>query len=73
MDEKTKAVVSAAILLVVNIAALFGASLDLGMVQNVAFGFITIVSTLYAVWKNHNFTAEAAEAQAYLDDLKRKE
>lgn len=73
MDEKTKAVVSAAILLVVNIAALFGASLDLGMIQNVVFGLITIVSTLYAVWKNHNFTPEAAEAQAYLDDLKRKE
>jgi hypothetical protein len=73
MDEKTKAVVSAAILLVVNIAALFGASLDLGMVQNVVFGLITIISTLYAVWKNHNFTPEAAEAQAYLDDLKRKE
>ena len=73
MDEKTKAVVSAAILLVVNVAALFGASLDLGMVQNVAFGLITIVTTLYGVWKNHNFTPEAVEAQAYLDDLKRGE
>ena len=73
MDEKTKAVVSAAILLAVNVAALFGASLDLGMVQNVAFGLITIVTTLYGVWKNHNFTSEAVEAQAYLDDLKRGE
>lgn len=73
MDEKTKAVVSAAILLVVNVAALFGASLDLGMVQNVAFGLITIVTTLYGVWKNHNFTPEAVKAQAYLDDLKRGE
>ena len=73
MDEKTKAVVSAAILLVVNVAALFGASLDLGLVQNVVFGLITIVSTLYGIWKNHNFTPEAEQAQEYLDALKGKD
>jgi len=70
MDEKTKATISAAILLAVNVAALFGASLDLGTVQNVVFGAITIVSTLYAAWKNHNFTPEAAQAQEYLNGLK---
>ena len=69
MDEKTKATISAAIVLAVNIAALFGASLDLGTVQNVVFGAITIVTTLYAAWRNHNFTPEAAEAQAVLDEL----
>ena len=72
MDERTKATVSAAIVLAVNIAALFGASLDLGTVQNVVFGAVTIVTTLYAAWKNHNFTPEAAEAQAVLDELKGK-
>lgn len=72
MDERTKATVSAAIVLAVNIAALFGASLDLGTVQNVVFGAVTIVTTLYAAWKNHNFTHEAAEAQAVLDELKGK-
>lgn len=72
MDEKTKATISAAIVLAVNIAALFGASLDLGTVQNVVFGAITIVTTLYAAYKNHNFTPEAAEAQAVLDELKGK-
>jgi len=72
MDERTKATVSAAIVLAVNIAALFGASLDLGTVQNVVFGAVTIATTLYAAWKNHNFTPEAAEAQAVLDELKGK-
>lgn len=72
IDEQQKAVISAAIVLLVNIAAMFGASLDIDMTQKVAFGFITIVTTLYGVWKNHNFTAEAAQAQAYLDSLKGK-
>ena len=70
MDEQTKATVSAAIVLAVNLAALFGVSLDLGTVTNVVFGLISTCATLYAAWKNHNFTAEAVEAQKYLDQLK---
>lgn len=74
MDEKTKATISAAIVLAVNMAALFGVSLEQGMVANVVFGLITIAATIYAAWKNHNFTTEAARAQEYLDLLKvRKE
>ncbi|MBR3318779.1 MAG: hypothetical protein IKG21_13265 [Atopobiaceae bacterium] len=72
MDEQTKATISAAIVLAVNIAALFGASLDLGVVQNAVFGTITIATTLYATWKNHNFTEEAVQAQELLDELKGK-
>lgn len=73
MDERTRATISAAVILAVNVAALFGASLDLGTVQNVAFGVVTIATTLYAAWKNHNFTVEAAKAQEYLDDLRGSE
>lgn len=72
MDEHTKAVISAAIVLSVNIAALFGVSLDQGLVANVVFGGISIAATIYAAWKNHNFTEEAAKAQEYLDSLKGK-
>jgi len=72
MDEKTKATISTAIILAVNIAALFGVSLDQGMVANVVFGLITIATTIYAAWKNHNFTPEAAQAQRLLDELKGK-
>ena len=70
MDEKVKAAISAAILLAVNLLALFGVTLNLGMVQDVVFGAITIVTTIYAAWKNHNFTPEAIEAQKVLDNLK---
>lgn len=31
--------------------------------------YITITG-FYALWKNNNFTAEAQEAQRYLDDIK---
>lgn len=70
MDEKVKAAISAAVLLAVNLLALFGVTLNLGMVQDVVFGVITIVATIYAAWKNHNFTPEAVEAQKVLDNLK---
>lgn len=70
MDERTKAIVSATVVLFVNIMALCGASLDMGMVQNVAFGVVSIATTVYAVWKNHNFTPQAAAAQEYLNLLK---
>lgn len=70
MDEKTKATISAAVLLAVNLLALFGVTLNLGMVQDVVFGAITIIATIYAAWKNHNFTPEAIEAQKVLDHLK---
>ena len=72
MDERTKAVISAAIALIVNIAALFGATLDLGVIQNAVLTIVTAVTTLYAAWKNHNFTPEAQQAQHFLDELKGK-
>lgn len=37
--------------------------------QVISFGFTTITASI-AWWKNNNFTAEAKEAQHYLDALK---
>ncbi len=37
--------------------------------QVISFGFV-FVTSLVAWWKNNNFTKEAIEAQAYLNDLK---
>lgn len=71
MDEKKKAVISAAILLMVNIAALFGVNLSQGALTDAICAIVTAAATLYAAWKNHNFTAEAAQAQMYLNDLKK--
>lgn len=70
MDERTKAIVSAIVVLVANIAALWGVSIDQGVWINGLCAIVMLVSSIWAIWKNHNFTAEAAEAQVVLNDLK---
>lgn len=71
--ERTKAIVSAVVVLVVNVAALLGYSLDVDVTQQVILVFVMLAATGWAIWKNHNFTDAAAEAQRYLDDLKDSE
>jgi uncharacterized membrane protein len=72
LDERTKALVSAITLLAVNLLALFGVQLNHDAVWQVVAAVAVIVSTAYGIWKNHNFTPEAAQAQQYLDLLKEK-
>lgn len=73
MDERTKAIISAVVVIVVNVASLFGMSLNLNELTNAAFTIATLVTTCVACWKNFNFTPEAAQAQKYLNQLKGKE
>ena len=70
MDERTKAIASAAVILIVNIAGLFGITLDSNNVTQVTIGIIMLITIIYGIWKNHNFTSEAQKAQIYLNDLK---
>lgn len=70
MDERTKAIISAIVILIVNIAAMFGVSLDANVWFSGLCAIVMLATNIYAIWKNHNFTSEAAEAQAYLDNLK---
>ena len=72
MDERTKAIISATVILIVNIAALCGVNVSQDTLMSVAFGIAAIVADLYGIWKNHNFTPEAAQAQSLLDELKGK-
>ena len=72
MDERTKAIISATVILVVNVAALCGVNISQDTLMSVAFGIAAISANLYGIWKNHNFTPEAAQAQALLDSLKGK-
>ena len=72
MDERTKAIISATVILVVNVAALFGVNISQDTLMSVAFGIAAIAADLYGSWKNHNFTTEAAQAQALLNELKGK-
>ena len=72
MDERTKAIISATVILVVNVAALFGVNVSQDTLMSVSFGIAAIIADLYGIWKNHNFSPEAAQAQALLDSLKGK-
>ena len=71
LDERTKAIISAAVVLIVNFAAwAFSINLDAGMVTDTLLAIVLLASTCWGIWKNHNFTPEAAEAQQVLDELK---
>ena len=70
MNERTRAIISSAVVLAANILAMYGVSVDTEVWVNGICAAVMLVSTCWALWKNHNFTDEAAKAQAYLDELK---
>ena len=68
--ETIKACVSALAVLIVAGAGAFGFDVDAGMVQN-GLSIVAFVAALaWGIWKNHNFTQAAQDAQAFLDMLK---
>lgn len=71
MNERTKAIISAIVIVAVNVAALLNFDLDGDAMSNALFGLAAFLSWAWAIWKNHNFTDEAAEAQVYLNGLKK--
>ncbi len=73
MSERTKAIISASAIIVVNVAAIYGISLDLGMLQTVLFAVADLVVTIWGVWKNHNFTYAAAQGQLVVDNIKNEQ
>lgn len=70
MSERTKAIVSIAALIVVQIAALAGVQMDAGNLTEVIGSLVVVAATIYAAWKNHNFTDAAAAGQSVLNSLK---
>ena len=70
MSEATKATVSAAAILAVNILALFGISLDTDTIVNGVCAVAMIAATLYGCWKNHNWTQAAQLGQQVVDAQK---
>ena len=71
--ETIKTIVSALVIIILNVGSLFGYSLDGDFVQKFIFVFVALATLLYGIWKNHNFTKAAQKAQVYLDDLKEVE
>lgn len=71
VDERWKAIFSAIGVIIVNAAALMGIDLGDGAdIQDVLLGLAWIASLAWAIWKNHNFTAAAAEGQRVVDAIK---
>ena len=69
--ERIKAIISAAIIIAVNVAAIVGVDVGDGdAITNALLMAFDLVAMAWAIWKNHNFTDEAAQAQKYLDQLK---
>lgn len=71
--ETLEAVLSAVAILIVDIAAMLGYSMDTSTAADIVYMVVFIVATCYGIWKNHNFTEAAQEAQELLDDLKAAE
>ena len=70
MEERIKACISALAVFAASMAALFGYSLDAGTLAQVLCVAVYLASVAWGVWKNHNFTDAAIQAQGYLDELK---
>lgn len=72
MNERVKAIISTLAVLVVQILALLGIKVEENSFVNAVAVIVSVAVSIYACWKNHNFTDEAAQAQKLLDDLKGK-
>ena len=70
--ETAKAVISAVVLVLVDVLAAVGIAADPSTVASAVYLVLLIAATLYGCWKNHNFTQAAQEAQKKLDELKDK-
>lgn len=71
MSETLKATISAAILVIANVALyVFGVQLDVDTMTQVAFSAAIAIVTIYGAWKNHNFTKAAQDGQQLTDLLK---
>lgn len=70
MSETTKATIAALVVVIVNVAAMLGYSLDSDMLTQVISAVVLIIVTVLGCWKNFNFTAAAQAGQLVTDSLK---
>jgi len=73
MNERTKAIISAAVIIMVNVAAIYGISLDQSVLMNAICAIAELAALLWAIWKNHNFTYAAAQGQLVVDRIKNEQ
>ena len=68
--ERNQSIISAIVILAVNIAAMVGFNIDADALQQVIMAACLIAATVWGIWTNHNFTDAAMKAQHYLNYLK---
>lgn len=73
MDERIKAIISASAVLIVNAVSFWGISLDVNELTNALFAIAMLVSTIWAIWKNHNFTFAAQQGQLVTNQFKNEQ
>jgi uncharacterized membrane protein len=73
MDERVKAIISAAAVLIVNGVSFWGISLDVNELTNALFAIAMLVSTVWGIWKNHNFTVAAQQGQLVTNRIKNEQ
>ena len=68
--ETIKATVSAAVVIIVNVAALWGISIDADVWTDGICAVIALAANVWAIWHNHNFTIAAQQGQMLTDAIK---
>ena len=68
--ERLKAVVTLVVTCAVNVANVYGYTVDTEQWVNVALSLLSAICILWTWWKNQNVTLPAVQAQAVLDHLK---
>lgn len=69
-SQTVKALVQMIVIIVVNVAAAYGISIDADALTNVICAVILIAATAFGVWKNCNFTEAAQKGQKLIDEIK---
>lgn len=64
MSENAKSIVSAAVVLCVTIAAMFGCNIDGDVLTNAVLVIVDVAVVLYACFKPHTLKREDAEGEA---------
>jgi hypothetical protein len=68
--ETLKACVSALAVMLVALLGAAGIDVDATALSNVLHALAFLVAIGWGIWKNHNFTEAAQDAQAFLDCIK---
>lgn len=68
--NRWQSIISAVVVIVVQVAALYGQTLDPDTVTSVITVIAAVAVMCWALWKNHNFTTAAQEAEKFLKELK---